>query len=437
MALLTAPFPQFDPLGLARLTQSGLMGAMELQQRNAAMDQSRTDMGMKLLAQGLGEINDSLWKKRELERRKEEFAAKLELERKGLEMEEKRLEQRDEEFDFLHDPDRNKLLGSQIAENEAQRDKALSDIETPEEKKAKDAKALADLQAAQADALLKGRDANYAQAASLKAAAEGALDVLPHAGLTDLGSRALGLLPNNYGGPMESILGGIESNRADITSVKAQAEQAMKENVAIPKPGTVRPPVGPKPLSQSTRQLIVQREMAPTQRAISENQNALDKARSELNKIESEKAQALGAEMNAALAKADPTHAAAVSKPFEEAKKKIMVSFVTEAGSSRNMTIEEAEAELLKMRQNAKVKQFEFEQKLDVPIQGATDGTPLLPTPAGAPPPGVIPGDTAASQNATVPEPLPPPQVILNDVMKGIPDVVRAKIMPLLTLPNG
>lgn len=432
MALLTAPFPQSDPLGLARLTQQGLQMAINNQQQNAAMDQSRADMGMKLLAQGLGEINDSLWKKRELERRKEEFQAELALQLRDLDLKEKKYQIDANLAGIRYDPDRNPLLASQIAENEAQTAKALAGIETPEEKKVKDAKALADLEAAQADALLKGRDANYAQAASLQAAAQGALDVLPHVGLTDLGTRALGLLPNNYGGPMQGILGGIETNRAEIQGVKAQAEQAMKENVAIPKPGTVRPLAAPKPLNQGQRQIIVQREMAPTLKAIDENQNALDRARSELNKIEEEKAKALGAEMNVVQAKADPKHAEIVAKPFEDAKKKIMVSFVTEAGSSRNMTVQEAEAELLKMRQNAKIKQFDFEQKLDVP---EPNPTPLLPTPAGGRPPGIVPGATVEQQNAEVGD-IPQPKKILDEVMVGLPDVVRAKIMPLLTLPK-
>jgi hypothetical protein len=240
MPLLTAPFPNNDPLGLTQVMRAGISDF----NRNLAMGteiaQRQAEIQMKMSSQILGDIQDSLWKKREADRRDQAMHFDMQMELRKLRMQEEDMAYKREHAYDKWNPDLNPLYGHQVAAAEALTKSREAGIPTPEEKATEAAAKELDFRKKTMEVAGMEREQRYASAATTEAQATEILASTPDlSGLS--GVKLPGWIP---GGQIASpLLEGYNSQRAEITAAQQQAASEKKMFAPLPtKPVTEKEP---------------------------------------------------------------------------------------------------------------------------------------------------------------------------------------------------
>lgn len=229
MPLLLAPFPQHDPLALAQLTRAGINDFRSNMDRSAALQQNQADTALKFQSQMLGDIQDSLWKGRELARREQADHFNMQLELQKLRMHEEDLTYRREHALDRYNPLLNPEAAARIASNEALTNQRISKTLTPEQQAEKAEQDKVEFQTKQVELAAKRRELDYAQASGVNAQATDVLTSMDNTDATNM--------------PMTE-----EASKAFrmAESLKEESAASMKLNAPVAKPGVIPAPKPPK-----------------------------------------------------------------------------------------------------------------------------------------------------------------------------------------------
>jgi DNA-binding MarR family transcriptional regulator len=262
MSLLLAPFPNNDPLAIAQLARAGIGDFQRNLAMGTEMAQRRAETQMKLQAQVLGDIQDSLWKKREADRREQADAFNMQMELRKLDLLEEDQKYKREHALDRYDPLLNPEAAARIAAHNARTEKYQSEILTPEEREMQTREQQAELRKKEADAIEAERNTRFLQAATEN---EQSTQFLNEINATDATV-----------GPMTEEM---SKTFRMAESLKKESAGNMKSFAPIPKPGVVPAPKPEKPPTVYERKQIMEIDFGEMTRRVEGMEKQIDEAK--------------------------------------------------------------------------------------------------------------------------------------------------------------
>jgi uncharacterized phage infection (PIP) family protein YhgE len=406
MPLLLAPHPNNDPLALAQLARQGIGDF----QRNLAMGteiaQRNAEVQMKLQAQVLGDIQDSLWKKREAERREKADSFNMQMELRKLDLMEKDQAYKREHAMDRYNPLLNPEAAARIEASQALTEQRRSNIQTPEEQELERKTKEVDFVKKQADAVEEERNSRFLQASTENEQSSQWLDEInatdaTYAPMTPEMSKTFSM----------------------AESLKKESAGNMKAFAPIAKPGTIPAPRPPKPTPIYERKVMNEIDFAEATRRVEGMEKQIDEAKRVHKEVTRRLEDARGDKM--AITDEGKANIKRLEKEAAAAAKATVRSLT---GEPAEIDVNRAEDWLTQQRAELARQKAEAMRGSGTP-DATTIGTPAspmrkvsMPMPVGAP---------EAAMNPLLPAPKTLDSIGLDDAQKSLfNDLISGKPRP-------